>query len=201
MKRVVAVVVAVGVMSGSAFAAEWATVAKTVRESIVEIAIGTVGACSGFVIDAERDFVLTAAHCDNEESGKDLFVDLRPAKVVAKDTKQDLMVLLVPGIDRPALNLAKDNPKVGDEVASYGFGYALEEPLFRVAHVSGRDIALERSRVLAIDATFVGGQSGGPVVNAAGEVVMIVQAGTASVGVGVGAETMGEKVGRYFSKR
>jgi hypothetical protein len=38
------------------------------------------------------------------------------------------------------------------------------------------------------------------VVNEAGEVVMMVQRGTQSVGIGVGAETIRSKVGRYFGK-
>lgn len=202
MKRVVTALVATLAISVSVYAAEWTSVAKGVRESIVEIAIGSEGACTGFVIDAEKGYVLTAAHCDNpNESGKELFADLRPARVVAKDDKRDLMVLQIADNDRPALKLAKNDPKIGDEVASYGYGYALEEPLFRVAHISAQDIAVERARYIAVDVTFVSGQSGGPVVNALGEVVMIVQMGTPSVGLGVGAETIDDKVGRYFSQK
>ena len=46
---------------------------------------------------------------------------------------------------------------------------------------------------------FVPGQSGGPVVNEKGEVVMIVQMGTNIVGLGVGTETIRDKVGRFFT--
>ncbi len=53
---------------------------------------------------------------------------------------------------------------------------------------------------MVTDAAFVSGQSGGPCVNAAGEVVMMVQRGSSTVGLGVGAETIKNKAGRYFQK-
>lgn len=181
-------------------AADWTVVASTTKDSIVEIAISSEsgepqGACTGFVSDNNRDFVVTAAHCD----GPKIFADNMPAKVRMKDVKNDLMVLEVTGIDRPALKLADADPRIGSEVASFGFGYALERPLFRVAHVSAADIAIERGRYFAVDATFVPGQSGGPVVNERGEVVMIVQMGTNVVGLGVGTETIKDKTGRFFT--
>jgi S1-C subfamily serine protease len=181
-------------------AADWSVIAADARDSIVEIAISSeagepAGACTGFVSDNDRDFVVTAAHCD----GPKVFADNMPAKVRMKDVKNDLMVLHVDGIDRPALKLAAEDPKIGAEVASFGFGYALERPLFRVAHVSAADIAIERGRYFAVDATFVPGQSGGPVVNEQGQVVMLVQMGTNVVGLGVGTETIKDKVGRFFA--
>jgi len=186
-----------------AFAADWSVVLPTFRDSIVEIAIETgghgEGGCTGFVIDNNRDFVMTAAHCDVPNETVKLLVDSLVAKVRAKDTKNDLMVLFVEGIDRPALKLAVDDPRVGDEVASFGYGYALERPLFRMAHVSATDLAVDRGRYIVIDSTFVPGQSGGPVVNDKGEVVMIVQMGNNLVGLGIGAETIRDKFGRFFT--
>lgn len=181
------------------FGADWSVVAKELRESIVYLQT-EAGSCTGFVIDDERDFVLTAAHCD----GKEMYVDLAPAKVRAKDAKNDLMVVFVEGIDRPALKLAKLNPKVGDEVASYGFGFGLEQPLFRQAHVSATEVNISGSGGsgvhIALDSNFIPGQSGGPVVNLKNEVVLIVQLGSnAGVGLGVGAETIREKLGKYFT--
>lgn len=199
MRRLILILSLVLATATSAFAADWAVLAPSVKESIVEIAVGTEGACTGFVIDNDRDFVMTAAHCDVASDSQTLFVDNLKAEVRAKDTKNDLMVLYVKDIDRPALKLAPKNPNVGDEVASYGYGYALEQPLFRVAHISAKDVAIERSRYISIDSTFVPGQSGGPVVNDKGEVVMIVQLGSPIVGFGVGAETLHDKVGRFFS--
>ena len=182
-------------------ATNWVTLAKTIRESIVEIAIDN-GACTGFIIHStakddkeDVDYVLTAAHCE----GTNLVADLQPAKIKAKDFKNDLMVLEIKNTDRPALRLSDKDAAVGEEVASYGYGYALDQPLFRMAHISAKDVNIgERVQYQAIDSTFVPGQSGGPVVNVKGEVVMVVQRGSNVAGFGVGAERIHDRMGRYF---
>lgn len=199
MKNILASVGMVLALATPSFAADWTTILPTFKESVVEIAIGDQGACTGVVIDNSRDLVLTAAHCDVSSDAVRLIVDNLVAKVRAKDVKNDLMVLQVDGIDRPALKLAEHNPKVGEEVASFGYGYALERPLFRVTHISAEDVAVERSRYIVVDASFVSGQSGGPVVNQKGEIVMLVQMGNSFVGMGVGAETISDKMGRFFT--
>jgi serine protease Do len=198
MKRSIATIMAFLLLISTPVMAQWTKIASDLRESIVYIE-GKEGSCTGFVIDNERDFVLTAAHCDQPE----LYVDLAPAKVRAKDVKNDLLVLHVEGIDRPALRLAEADPKVGDAVASYGFGFGLEQPLFRQAHVSATNVNISATggsgNFIALDSNFIPGQSGGPTVNLKNEVVLIVQLGSnAGVGLGVGADTIRAKMGRYF---
>jgi len=207
MRAVLSVLTAVIVTAATVAAADWATLADKLAKSVVYIETKS-GSCTGFVIDAEAtnkdkqsvDRVMTAAHCE----GAELFVDQTVAVVLWKDTKKDLMVLEVPDLGRPAVLLAKENPKIGDAVASYGYGWGLERPMFRTAHVSDDDTYIPEDGIggpfIVIDADFVGGQSGGPVINAAGEVVLIVQRGGDGVGIGVGAEVMRAKAGRYFAK-
>lgn len=187
--------------------ADWPATADKVAKSIVYIE-HTSGSCTGFVIHADAkgkdkedvDYILTAAHCD----GKELYADQSVAIVLWKDTKKDLMVLQVADLGRPALLLAKDNPKIGASVASYGYGWGLERPMFRLAHVSDDATYIPNDGIggplIVIDAQFVSGQSGGPCVNAAGEVVLIVQRGGGGVGIGVGAEGIKAKTGRYWQK-
>jgi hypothetical protein len=105
---------------------------------------------------------------------------------------------------RPAIPVASANPAIGEEIASYGYGYALERPMFRIAHVSDDEAALpdvSGGPFVMIDAGYVSGQSGGPCINAAGEVVSIVQQASGLVGIGVGAETIRAKAGRYLPKK
>jgi serine protease Do len=135
----------------------------------------------------------------------EMYVDLAPAKVRAKDVKNDLMVLEVEGIDRPALKLAVKNPLIGEQVATYGFGWGLERPLFRISHISDTETQIQNSGLpnagpfFAVDSNFMPGQSGGPVVNGRNEVVAIVQLGSnTGIGLGIGAEAIKAKVGRYF---
>jgi S1-C subfamily serine protease len=181
-----------------AHAQSWTLAAERVEQASVFLQIPESG-CTGFVIDAARDYVLTAAHCFHE----DLYVDSLPvSKVVFKDVRWDLMVLEVEGVGdgREALKLSAVDPKLGEQVASYGYGYTLEKPMFRVAHISMLDIRIDDlGPFVAIDAAFVGGQSGGPVVNPEGEVVMIVQRASNLMGVGISAEDIKKKVKKFFT--
>jgi S1-C subfamily serine protease len=188
-------------------AADWTALVKELKKSVVPIERDDNGtSCTGFVInskirkdDENKDYVLTAAHCE----AKSMFADQAKAEVVAKDTARDLLVLIVDDLDRPALKLAKDDPEVGTQAASFGYGFGLEDPMLRMTHISAKTyIPYEGigGPLFMTDATFVGGQSGGPVINEAGEVIMIVQRGTNSVGIGVGAESIKQKVGKYWEK-
>jgi S1-C subfamily serine protease len=184
----------------------WNPIAEKVQKSLAFLAVGSMGSCTAFVINEKENYVLSANHCfGTEVEGKDLLVDNSPAKLVARDQKHDLMVLFVKGLDKPALHLAKNDPKIGDQVASYGYGLGLERPLFRVAYISDNDTTIDGSglpdHLIAVDAQFVPGQSGGPVVNQVGDVVMMVEAGGQGVGLGPGAETIKGHMGRYFEAK
>jgi S1-C subfamily serine protease len=186
---------------------EWSALVKELAKSVVPIEGNGQGIiCTGFVINAkvrkddhDKDYVATASHCE----AKDMYADQTAAKVIARNTDKDLLVLEVDDLDRPALKLAKDNPTVGQEVVSFGYGYGLEKPMLRKAMISAESyIPYEGigGPLFFCDATFVPGQSGGPVVNTEGEVVMMVQRGTTSVGIGVGAEILKSRMGRHWEK-
>lgn len=182
---------------------DWTPVAKSLGESVVYIE-NAEGSCTGFVIHSsyknDTDLVLTAAHCD----GASLMVDNMPARTVWKDAKQDLLVLQVEDTGRPSVAVSKQDPTQGAEIASFGYGMGLEKPMLRIAHVANPSISLaevEGGPFVMIDAGYVGGQSGGPCINTAGEVVSIVQRASGLVGIGVGAERIRSKVGRYIEKR
>jgi S1-C subfamily serine protease len=188
-------------------AADWSALVKELSKSVVPIERDDKGvSCTGFIInskvrkdDKDLTYVLTAAHCEAPK----MWADQADANVVAKNTEKDLLVLATEHLDRPALKLAKDDPSVGDQVGAFGHGYGLEKPIFRLSHISAQTyIPYEGlgGPLYMTDSTFVGGMSGGPVINAAGEVVMMVQRGTSSVGIGVGADTMRSKAGRYWEK-
>lgn len=180
----------------------WTVVAEKLNQStvFVEILTGTelTGSCTGIMINNEKRYVLTAAHCDGDK----LLIDGTSSYRMFKDERKDLMVMRAPSVDRPALRLAKSGPVQGDEVASHGYGFGLEKPMFRVAHVSNTDMVIEglSGPFVMVDGAFVPGQSGGPVVNSAGELVMIVQLGNPLLGLGVDAKVIRDKVGRYFEE-
>lgn len=205
MRRALVTAVALLLFTLPAFALPWTTVATQVSKSISYLN-GPQGKCTAFTIDAAKDYVLTAGHCEQLSAGVSVMrVGGLPSTVVFQDEKKDLLVLRVEGDEHPALKLAAENPSIGEHVASYGYGYALGRPLFRTAYVSDDLFDASEYQVgpgpyIAVDNSFIGGQSGGPVVNANGEVVAIVQMGAEGLGFGVGAKTIKDKVGKYFSK-
>jgi len=203
MKTFITTILAAVLSVSLLHASDWARVVKQVEDSVVWLQVGDSGGCTAFVIHQEKHYLLTAAHCQ----GTVLWADGVGARIVFLDTKRDLMVLEAKDIDpkRPALKLADKNPSIGQEIMSIGYGYALERPFFRQAHIQDDKMALpgvEGGPFVSTDTAFVGGQSGGPVVNAAGDVVMIVQRGDGgTTGLGVGVETIRERVGRFFEVR
>ena len=184
------------------FVSDWTATADTLAKSVVPVE-NKDGACTGMIINAkwkgDKDLFLTCAHC----YGQELFADSATAKVVMLDKKHDLMVLEVDDTERPAVTFALKNPHQGEDVASFGYGMALERPMLRIAHVSDDAMVLpdvEGGPFIAIDAAFVGGQSGGAVVNTKGEIVSIVQRGTDRMGIGIGVEAIRSKISRYLEK-
>lgn len=203
MRRLLFVAVCVLIFQSPMFSQDWTAAVDLLARSTVYIETKG-GGCTGFVINTavrdneKKSVLLTAAHCEGEQ----MYADQTPTKILYKDTKKDLMVLEVEDLERPLLKLAAHDPEVGHLVASYGFGYSLERPMFRVAHISDDKTFIPDTGgpFFVIDAAFVPGMSGGPVVNAAGEVVMIVQMASDRVGLGIGAEAIKQKVGRFFAK-
>ena len=187
------------------FAADWTPIADKLSKSVVFVHSKS-GSCTGFIINSERkrkaedvDLVLTADHC----YGADIYADNEIAAAIWRDGKSDLMLLEIEDTGKPALQIADKDPKQGQEVASFGHGYGLEKPMLRVAHVSNASIDVpdvEGGPFVMIDAAYVNGQSGGPCINDKGEVISIVQQASNLVGIGIGAERIRDRIGRYLEK-
>jgi S1-C subfamily serine protease len=198
MRKFLATILITLFIANPVFATDWTAQAKKLKDSILYVETKE-GSCSSSVIDTTRHYVLTAAHCD----GPEMFVDQTPAKVVAKDVKADLLVVETKATeDHPALKLATKNPQTGQEVATYGYGYGLEQPLFRTHHVSENEAQIPELpyRYVFVDTAFLPGQSGGPIVDLNMNIVGIVQRGNETIGLGVGAEIIKSKMGKYFEK-
>lgn len=205
MKRVLLSILVAIVATVNLPAADWSETVKKVEASIVWAQVGDSGGCTAFLINQAKHYLMTASHCDPGSEGV-LWVDSVRAKVLVLDSKRDLMIVEAAEIDpaRPALKLAAKNPVIGQEVMSVGYGYALERPFFRRASVQDDKMALpgvEGGPFISTDAPFVGGQSGGPIVDIAGNIVAIVQRGDGgTTGLGVGVETISARWGRFFEK-
>jgi S1-C subfamily serine protease len=170
MKRTIATLLLALFLAAPRLAAtDWSDVIKRVEQSVLWLNIDGEGGCTAFIINQEKHYLMTAAHCYADKGV--LWADSVPTTVIALDLKKDMMVLEAKNIDpsRPALKLADKNPVRGEEVMSVGYGFALERPFFRQAHVQEDELNIPQGNVggpfISTDSPFVGGQSGGPVVN------------------------------------
>ena len=145
--------------------------------SAVRVRVGNTGIGSGFFM-SQGGLILTAAHVALGDSGAKLSVVTQagqelPVTLVGYDEARDLAVLRASGSSFPALKLAASTPGVGAGVVAIGNS--------RGAFDGGRAGAITALNV-SLDPTFplnmaessmplAPGDSGGPVLNAAGEVV------------------------------
>jgi putative serine protease PepD len=159
------------------------------------------GAGTGVVID-DSGLIVTNAHVVEGATSVTVSLDSddepREATVVASDTDQDLAVLRVEDAEGlvPVDLAAAGDVAVGDDVVAIGNALALEGGLtVTEGIVSATDRSIETENgtldgLLQTDAAISSGNSGGALVNAAGELVGINTA-VASSGQGVQASNIG----------
>ena len=142
------------------------------------------GFCTGFVIDAKRDFALTAAHCvASDYAGYGVFVDGQEAEIVYVNSAIDTAVLKLAASDRPALKREKKLLEAGQPVASAGYGFGISGIMFRAGEVSNpsryypNEFRVPDGPWVELNYSVIGGMSGGPVVNSKGKIVSMTQMG------------------------
>jgi putative serine protease PepD len=161
-------------------------VAEQVGPSVVTISADVTGGeavGSGVVVSEDGD-VLTNAHviADATEVRVRLAGQTEPteAELVATDAGNDLALLHIDADDLvPADFAPPGDVAIGDEVLAIGFALDLDgEPSVTLGIVSALDRTLRTAdgaldRLIQTDAAISSGNSGGPLVNAAGQVVGI----------------------------
>ncbi|MFM8266531.1 MAG: S1C family serine protease, partial [Ilumatobacteraceae bacterium] len=164
-----------------------AAIAERVGPSVVTV-IGLVDGQqasigSGVVITSDGEIVTNAHVIDGVDAVRVRFsgeTEPRDAEVLASDPPNDLALLRVEGTGfRPATIADPDSVRVGDPVVAIGFALGLEGG---ATVTTGVVSALDRSLVtdegalgglVQTDAAISSGNSGGPLVNARGQVVGI----------------------------
>lgn len=181
----------------------WSRVAEAVGRSIAHLTDmseeGT-GHCTAFAISQRKSLYLTAAHC----FGMNLALDGEIASVVFKDEATDLMVLQATGLDKPALTMAEEGPPQGTPIAALGYGFGLAFPMLRTGVVAIPEVVIPAispdSAFMVANFGYIQGMSGGPVVDATGHVVSIVQASQPEVGVGRTLAVIRATTARYWAQ-
>ncbi|MFM8946554.1 MAG: S1C family serine protease [Actinomycetota bacterium] len=158
------------------------------------------GTGTGIVLTSDGEILTNAHVVEGAESVSILFsdsIDPIPVALLALDVGNDLALLKVDRTDlRPAVFADPSTIDVGDEVVAVGFALALDggptvtRGIISALHrtIASNDGALDG--LIQTDAAISSGNSGGPLVNAKGEVVGINTAvfqssgGTAANNVG-----------------
>ncbi|MGH9138491.1 MAG: S1C family serine protease [Acidimicrobiales bacterium] len=195
-----------------------AAVAAAVGPSVVTVS-GTIGQ-GGFeaesvgtgVIISDDGEILTNAHViagiDDVRVRFSGNTEPTPAEVVAADATNDLALLRVDTTGLPAATFADPGSvRIGDPVVAIGFALDLDgDPSVTLGIVSALDRTLQVTAqdsldgLIQTDAAISSGNSGGPLVNAAGEVVGIntavaqgdAQVAATNVGFAISAAEIGE---------
>lgn len=169
-------------------------VVSLIRASIVRITVQTAmgeGACTGWAISARM--YVTADHCTPGKAEWDYRIDGHKAFVLKADGVTDL-ALVMTDIDKPLLSLREAPLTVGEGVRAFGYAYGFLEPIVLSLQTQILDYTLEKGIYPGTIFTpgVIGGMSGGPIVDAQGRIVGIVQRGSVMIAYGVTNKTLRE---------
>lgn len=142
--------------------------------------------CTGFVLDRPfKGAILTAEHCIKGEVF--LVIDGVEGEVVRKS--EWLALVRAKGVlprSKPPLRLATSRTPIA--TPTWGTGWAFGQILLSIPRLS---IGYHETDLI-VDGPYVGGMSGGPVVDEEGVVVGVIQAGNEALGLISGIDEIQE---------
>jgi serine protease Do len=149
------------------------------------------------VINKMSGYVVTCEHCVRDNVA--ITVNGRHGKVANDNRLLDIAVIRTELKDAENMPLAAKAPLTGDEVAILGYAWGAKRLAMQFGRVS---LPLDDDGALVIDAMTIGGNSGGPAINAAGELVGLTSAvkynGPMHVGIMVPVEKVRAFVEQYL---
>lgn len=189
-------------------AADWPTVLKAVPDQVPRLEVlidGSVrGVCSSVVINADAGVALTAAHCVEHAPTQsiDLTLNGRHAEVARVNRILDLAVVRFDRKHEISLPLAAATPAMGSDVAIVGYAFGSEDLHAQVGIIS-RPLNRE-TKTIWVNADIIPGDSGGAVINAAGELVgmsaSVYYKGPSHMAAAIPIETIRDFIEPYLPK-
>ena len=164
---------------------------EAVMPSLVVVRRNRQGAGAG-IVWSEAGLILTNAHVIGRHAPVVTLQDdgEHEARVLAKDPDVDLALLSIDAQDLRPLKLADASPRVGELVFAFGHPWGQRNIVTR-GIVSALTFAQnrrgERLPIVRSDVNLAPGNSGGPLVNASGEMIGInamIVGGDQSVSIG-----------------
>ncbi len=142
---------------------------------------GNHGLCSAARFNSARDYVVTAGHCvPTKAEGRSLAVDGRHADLVVANAVIDLAILKVVGLDGRELPIRDEKLRVGLPLAVVGYAFGAKRAKYTFGFLSDDEEDTSVVPGFLSDATAIGGDSGGVVVDQEGRIVGVVQAGVST---------------------
>ena len=176
---------------------------ELLRHTIVEVRNG--GGSGTGIIWGGSGLVVTNAHC--APRGSALQVDAhgkwREAQVFAYHPHHDLALLAAPLVSGPLLEIREvESLRAGELVFAYGHPLGVRDSLaMGVINAIARDERTKLPRWIVADVRLAPGNSGGPLVDAAGRLVGINSMVVNGLGVAVPATLVRQFVERALSQR
>jgi S1-C subfamily serine protease len=172
------------VLSGapSALAQDWAPAVAKAAPGVLRLeAVGQDGSgiCSVVVIDKDRGFAVTCAHCVPFGAGASLAVAKRDVEIMRLNRALDLAVIRIAKLHKLAdvvnVPVRSTDAPIGTPIAI--LGYALGAPTFKAqfGYVAEAVSPLVAGDAL-LDAQAFPGDSGGAVIDASGALVSVTAA-------------------------
>jgi len=156
------------------------------------------------IIWGKSGIVLTNAHCVREGEDPQIVTRLgtRRGRLLAVAGDQDLAAISVPGLAGPSLNIRDANAlKTGELLFAYGHPLGVPNALsMGVLHAVVRQRNGEPKFVVA-DVRLAPGNSGGPLVDAKGQLVGINHMVANGLGVAIPATTVAQFVDQVRAAR
>ena len=154
-----------------------AELVEQVLPSLVVVRGRRFGAGSGIVWDS-NGLILTNNHVVGRHTPIVLLHDDREyeSKLIARDPDVDLALLAIDAQDLTPLKPASVSPRVGEMVFAFGHPWGQRNSVTRgivSALVTAQNRRGDKLPIVRSDAPLAPGNSGGPLVNASGEVVGI----------------------------